>query len=296
MRTANMQTLNWNDLRYILAVGRGRTLAAAARLLGVDDTTVARRIAAIQQSIGAQLVQRTGDGTLQLTPTGERAALHAENMETEVASLTATLSGSDRAVSGTVRVTSVPIVINRILVPAAKSILLHHPDLELELIADARDLSLTRRETDIAVRLARPKTGGLKVITRRIGALEYGEYASADVSAGEVKKLPWITYDDAMAHLPQARSIAAMAAGGDNTIAALRVNDTEGVYEAVLAGLGRSLLPCLIADGDPRLRRFGIKRSPPVLTRGLWLLTHTDLKSLGRIQAVMKWIELIVPT
>ncbi len=288
-----MQTPNWNDLRYILAVGRGRTLAAAARLLGVDDTTVSRRIAAVQKSIGAQLVQRADDGTLQLTPSGERAARHAENMETQVASLTSALSGGDHAVSGTVRVTSVPIVINRILVPATRSLLSRHPHLRLELVADARDLSLTRRETDIAVRLARPKKGGLKVITRRIGTLGYQEYASADLSAGEAKKLPWITYDDAMAHLPQARAIAAMAADDDETIAPVRVNDTEGVYEAVIAGLGRSLLPCLIADGDARLRRLGAKRKPPVLTRDLWLMTHTELKSLGRIKAVMKWIEQI---
>ncbi len=290
-----MQTPNWNDLRYILAVSRGRTLAAAARLLGVDGTTVARRIAAVQQSIGAQLVHRSGDGTLRLTPSGEQAARHAESIESEIASLTSAISVNDHAVSGTVRVTSVPIVLNRILVPATKTLLMHYPQLKLELIADARDLSLTRREADIAVRLGRPMTGGLKVIARHAGTLGYGEYASADLSSREAQILPWITYDDTMAHLPQARSIAAIAAGDDDSIAPVRVNDTEGVYGTVIAGLGRSLLPCLIADGDARLRRLDAKGNPPVLTRDLWLLTHSELKSLGRIQAVMKWIEEIVP-
>lgn len=290
-----MQTPNWNDLRYVLAVSRGKTLAAAARLLGVDDTTVARRLAAVQESIGAQLVQRPGDGTLQLTPSGERAARHAESIESEIASLAAALSGNDDTVSGTVRVTSVPVVVNHILVPAAQALLTRHPQLQLELISDARDLSLTRRETDIALRLARPRTGGAKVTARRAGHLRYEVYASAALSAREASKLPWITYDDAMAHLPQARSIATIAAGDSEKIAALRLNDSEGVHAAVVVGLGRSLLPCIVADGDARLRRLGAKRSPPILIRELWLLTHAELRSLGRIRAVLKWIEQIAP-
>jgi DNA-binding transcriptional LysR family regulator len=94
-RPAEMQMLNWNDLRYILAVSRGRTLAAAARLLGVDDTTVARRLVAVQGMIGAQLYQRLADGTLQLTTAGERAALHAEAIEREISALEVALSGAD---------------------------------------------------------------------------------------------------------------------------------------------------------------------------------------------------------
>jgi len=80
---AEMQMLNWNDLRYVLAISRGKTLGAAARLLGVDDTTVARRLAAIQEAIGARLYQRLPDGTLKLTTAGERAALHAERIEAQ---------------------------------------------------------------------------------------------------------------------------------------------------------------------------------------------------------------------
>jgi len=106
-----MQMLNWNDLRYVLAISRGRTLAAAARLLGVDDTTVARRLAAAQEMIGRRLYQRLTDGTLQLTTSGQRAALHAERMEREVSALDVALAGADDVVSGTVRVTAVPIIV-----------------------------------------------------------------------------------------------------------------------------------------------------------------------------------------
>src|SRR6266849_321531 len=121
-----------------------------------------------------------------------------------------------------------------ILVPAAPILLKRHPKLELEFVADARDLSLTRREADLALRLARPKTGGTKVTARRVGTLRYDVYASASRSVRSAKMLPWITYDEAMAHLPQARWIAAAAVRNDEKIAAVRVNDAEAVLEAVI--------------------------------------------------------------
>jgi DNA-binding transcriptional LysR family regulator len=290
-----MQSINWNDLRYILAVSRGRTLAAAARLLGVDDTTVARRLVAVQEMIGVRLYERQTDGTLQLTTSGERAALHAERIEREIGALGDALSDADDMVSGTVRVTSVPIIVNRVLVPAAQTLLKRHPELQLEFVGDARDLSLTRREADLALRLARPKTGGTKVTARRVGTMRYDVYASASCSARDAKMLPWVTYDEAMAHLPQARWIAATAARNDERIAALHVNDAEAVLEAVIAGVGRSLLPCVVADGDSRLRKLGGTRSTPALSREIWLLMHSELRRLGRIEAVVDWIGEIAP-
>ena len=264
-------------------------------MLGVDDTTVARRLAAAQEMIGTRLYQRLTDGTLQLTTSGQRAALHAERMEREVSALNVALAGADDVVSGTVRVTAVPIIVNHILVPAVQILLKRHSKLQLEFVADARDLSLTRREADLALRLARPRTGGTKVTARRVGTVRYDIYASASCSVRDAKMLPWITYDEAMAHLPQARWIAATAARSRKSIAALHVNDAEALLEAVIAGLGRSLLPCVVADGDSRLRRIGAKQRSPVLSRELWLLTHSELRRLGRIEAVVKWIEQVVP-
>jgi DNA-binding transcriptional LysR family regulator len=287
-----MQPVNWNDLRYVLAISRGRTLAAAARLLGVDDTTVARRLTAMQDLIGARLYERLADGTLRLTASGERAALHAERIEREIGALGAALAGADDVASGTVRVTSVPIIVNHLFVPAAPALLKRHPQVQLEFIAEARDVSLTRRETDLALRLARPKTGGTRVTARRVGTMRYDVYGSASCPAREAGKLPWITYDETMAHLPQARWIAAAAERNDERIAALRVNDAEALLHAVVAGVGRSLLPCIVGDEDARLRRLG---RAPVLGRELWLLSHSALRTLGRIEAVVRWIEEIAP-
>jgi DNA-binding transcriptional LysR family regulator len=295
LRSAEMQALNWNDLRYVLAISRGKTLAAAARLLGVDDTTVARRLAAVQATIGVRLYQRLSDGTLRLTSSGERAALHAEKIEREVNALDAALADTGELISGTVRITSVPIIVNHILIPAAPMLLKRHPQLRLEFAGDARALSLTRRESDLALRLARPKTGGTKVIARRVGALRYGVYAAASWSACDAAALPWVTYDEAMAHLPQARWIATNAARDNEIIAAARVDDAEPLLQAVAAGLGRSLLPCAVADGDGRLRRLNRGHRSQLPLRELWLLTHSELERLGRIEAVAEWIGRIAP-
>jgi DNA-binding transcriptional LysR family regulator len=294
--SAEMQTLNWNDLRYILAVSRGKTLAAAARLLAVDDTTVARRLAAMQATFGVRLYQRLSDGTLRLTTSGERVGLHAERIEHEINAIDGALASAGELVSGTVRVTSVAIIVNHIFIPSAHMLLKGHPQLRLEFVGDARDLSLTRREADLAVRLARPKTGGTKVIARRVGTLRYAVYAAASCSVRESKVLPWVTYDEAMAHLPQARWIATTAAREHETIAAARVDDAEPLLEAVAAGIGRSLLPCVVADSDARLRRLSTVRYGSLPARELWLLAHSELKGLRRIEAVAEWIGRIAPS
>jgi len=285
--------MNWNDLRYVLAVSRGRTLSEAARLLGVDDTTVARRLAATQKTLGVRLYQRLPDATLQLTGAGARTALQAERIEREIGTLHAVLSGTDDLVSGTVRVTSVAIIVDHLLIPASRILLARHPRLVLELVGDARDLSLTRREADLALRLARPKTGGTQIKARRVGTLRYASYAAASCSPREARLLPWVTYEEAMAHLPQARWIASYAADHDERIAPVRVNDAQAVLSAVVAGLGRSLLPCIVADGEPRLRKLAAKASIP--SRELWLLAHSELRTLGRIEAVIEWIKETVP-
>jgi len=276
--------MDWNDLRYVLAVSRAGTLAAAARRLRVDQTTVARRLAAVERALGARLFERI-DGNLRPTRSGEAAIAQAERVEQEVDALERGIGGADAKVAGSVRLTAVPVLVNRLLVPASAGLQATHPGLRLELNADSRNLSLTRREADIALRFARPESGRA-VLARRIGLVAYALYGPQRRTA---KGLPWLTYDESLAHLPQARWID-QARGGE-PVAPLALSDAGAIAEAVRAGLGKSLLPCFAADGDPGLRR--LDRSA-ALSRELWLLTHEALRHQARIAAVVDWLTGLV--
>ena len=193
------------------------------------------------------------------------------------------------------RLTSVPILINRVLVPSVPALVKRHPALRLELIAEPRDLSLSKREADIALRLARPRTSaGRTLLVRKIGDLPYAVYASASYPRNGKAKLPWITYEDAMADLPQARWMAAAMARDGALSAPIMVNDAEAILQAVQAGLGRSLLPRAVGDRASGMRRLDTTSRSTVFSRELWLLVHPDLRPLARIAAVIDWLENVV--
>ena len=274
-----MQDLDWQTLRFILAVGRSQSLAGAAKLLGINETTVSRRIAQADVRLGARLFERSR-GQLLPTEAGQAAIAGAERVELEVQTLTRAVSGNDRLAAGTVRVTSVPVLVNRLLIPQLSDLLRCHPQLRVELIAEPRDLSLTKREADIALRLARPRKE-TRAIARRVGRLDYGVYGPAGVAD---LALPWISYGEAMADLPQERWMTARQDGPSRTM----VNDAEGILQGVKAGLGKSLLPIAIAKWEPGLAR--LDRGAPPLSRELWLMVHPELRDLTRIRVVLDWL------
>jgi DNA-binding transcriptional LysR family regulator len=276
--------MEWGDLRYILAIARAGTLSAAARSLGVNQTTVARRLAAAESSLGARLFMRT-EGNFRATAAGESALAQAERIEHAFDAFEQAVSGRDAVPQGTVRLTAVPIIMNRLLVPALPDFFRRHKTIRLELIAEPRDLNLTKREADIALRLARPRSG--IALARRIGRLDYAVFGPHPAST---ENLPWITYADELAYLPQARWMAAAdsAAG----LSPLMVNDAEAIVQAVQAGLGKSLLPCFLSGQVPGVASLG--PPIPVLSRELWLLVHPELRPLARISAVIDWLEAVI--
>ena len=283
-----MQDVSWNDLRYVLAVARTGTLSSAAARLRVDPTTVSRRIGRAALILGSRLFYRSG-GMLVPTEAGQLVLAHAERIEFEVDRLKNTVADADTAISGSVRVTSVPILVNRVLIPALPELHNKYPMLQLELIADATNLSLNRRDADIAVRLARPHKEQ-SVVARRIGQLDYVVFGP---SGRKARGLPWITYEQGMAALPQAAWIAKKAIKHERADRSnLAVNDAEAVLQAIAAGLGKSLLPCAIGVQVKGLSRLGGRS--PVLSREIWLLVHPELRHLGRIRAVTDWLERVV--
>jgi DNA-binding transcriptional LysR family regulator len=277
-----MQAMLWDDLRYVLAIGRAGSMAGAGRRLTVDQTTVTRRLRAIEGVLGCRLFERV-DGALRPTPMGEATIARAAEIEAHVECLKEGVAGGDAAPVGVVRVTAVPIIANRILIPAMPAFVAEYPAIRLELNAEARNVSLVRHEADIALRLSRPEQAGAS-LTKRIGQLEYAVYGARGRSPD---RLPWIGYHDGLSHLPQARWIAAASTEGPR--ATLSVGDAESLLAAIRAGLGKSLLPCKVAEQEKRLER--VNPFEAVLSREIWLLTHRKLRRHGRIVAVIGWLE-----
>ena len=280
-----MQDVNWNDLRYVLAIARHKSLAAAARALAVNETTVARRISQVEQQLSAQIFERV-NGLLIPTAAGDTVIIAAENIERQTQQMQNSVAGADYRAAGTVRLTAVPLLINHILVPSLHQLCVQHPQLSLELIAEPRDLSLSKRESDIAIRLARPSKE-LSLLTRRIGKLDYAVYHGSTVDPEQV---PWISYDDGMRDLPQVQWIQQQV-GGDTSITPVLANDAEVILACVKAGLGKSLLPTVVGDSDSNLVRT--QEAVPV-SREIWMLVHPQLRRLTRVKVVIDWLNDII--
>lgn len=271
--------MSWDSYRHILAIARAGSLSGAARRLGKDQTTVSRRLAAAEETLGARLFDRI-DGRMVPTEAGEAAIARIARMEAAAEGLAQAVTARRDQPVGRIRLTAVPFLINHVIVPELPTFSTAYPEIVLDLIPDARNLSLTRRQADIALRLSRPKQDP-GALTRRIGVLKFAAYHAVDNGSDA-----WIGYGEDRRHLPQAEWIAEAVAAGQPS-APLSVADIETAHAAVAAGLGRSLLPCRIADADPRLRRIG---RDTALTREVWMLIQGDTRHSGRMTVLAEWL------
>ena len=281
-----MQKIDWDDLRFLLALQRTGRYRLAARSLGVNESTVVRRIGRIQAQLQVRLFEKVG-GEIVPTSAGQEFGRYAMRVEVEVDAARRSAQGLNQRVEGKICLTAVPMVLRHVLIPRLPELLRRYPGLQLQLVAEPRNLSLLDREADIALRMARPQEEH-GVVARRIAHLEYAVYAPA---GARDDALAWIVYDQGRAGLPHARWMASAirrdSAGG----VAVTVNDSDLALKAVRCGLGRSLLPVRIGDQVEGLVRMG--GPAPVLRRELWLLVHPALKNLARVRAVIDWIEQI---
>ncbi len=270
--------MNWDDLRFLVVIGREGTLAGAARRLKVDQTTVARRLRALEDALGTPLFERS-DGRWQPTATGARVLERATRIEEDVAGLTRIADAGRPGIHGSVRITSVGAIIAEWLVPRLPDLYARHPGLDVALVGSNDNLNVARREADIAIRLARPETGDF--VIRKLADVGFAVYAPA---AGEPPDA-WVCYDEDLAHTPEMRWLAPRLA---HSRVRLRSNGVETLTRAVAAGIGQAVLPCFIADANPNLTR---QSGPePVVTRELWLLIHPDAKQQPRVAAVAEWL------
>ncbi|MEX0365844.1 MAG: LysR family transcriptional regulator [Ruegeria sp.] len=279
--------MNWNDLRYLLAVAQTDSLKGAARLVGVDKTTVSRRLRALEQSLSQPVVEKSATGLI-LTEFGRSLMRHAEAMQAEVQAIRAQANADPVVHLGTVRVTSVPLVVNHILLPNLRDLLSRSAGLRVELISEARDLSLLQGEADIALRLARPSEGGQGILARKLGDLAYGAY----VGSNAPEDAPWLNYDRRMQYLTHAAALASASETTGERAFAASFNDAETLYQALLAGYGKTLLPRIIGSADERLREvpFPFARLP---SREIWVLVRRELRELERIRVTVDWIDRI---
>src|SRR5271170_6560752 len=278
--------MDWDHLRFVLAVADAGGLSAAARSLRVDTTTVARRLDALEAELCCKLFDRSRRG---LQPTAACAKLvgHARRIESEVRALRFELSAEDRGLDGTVVITATEPIAAGLVVPALAAFRAKHPRIALELVTDVRALDLSRREADIALRLIRPEQGDLKL--RRLGAVGYALYASAAYLERRGAPRAGLTGHDLIdwpvdyTVIPQVPWLRAHA--GDATVV-LR-SSSAMTRLAAASGAGIALLPLLVADLDPRLVRVP---SDPPPSQELWLVTHRDLAAVPRIRATATFL------
>ena len=276
--------IDWNDVRYALAVARGGSLVAAARLLGVDQTTVARRLRVLESCVGTPLFERL-KGHFAPTPAGEALMERGGRIEREIAALRHFGSDNEGQVRGVVRLTAVGAMVSHYLARHLAELRGRHPGLAVELIASSRSLDLSRREDDLAIRLARPQAGDF--IVCRLASLAYGVYGSATAPPAEDgwDDCCWVAYEHSLAHVPEMRWLAERVA--DERIL-LRSNNMDALATAVADGLGLAVLPRLLGARHASLRCLSGEQ--PVLSREIWLVMPRELRHVPRIRAVGDWL------
>jgi DNA-binding transcriptional LysR family regulator len=281
--------LDWGHLRFFLALARTGSLARAARALGVDRNTVARRVAALEDELRVQLYERGPQGWIR-TSAGEELAALASRVEEDVLALARHADARDTAVGGSVRLTSASHIAARLLAPALPELRERHPHLVLELAVDQRPLDLTRREADLAVRMGRPRGSGL--VTRKLSDVAFRLYASPAYlgrrRAVDLAGDAFLGFDESLASAPQERWLARIAP--DRRVV-FRCNSTAALLAAAEVGAGVAVLPCFVADRDPSLVRVD---GPEPVPHELWLLVHGDLRRTPRVRAVIEWLDELV--
>ena len=277
------QGQDWNDLRLFLAVARAGTLSGAARALGINHSTVFRRITAFEERLGVRLFDRLPNGYV-LTAPGEEMRDTVARIEEEIAAMALKVTGQDQRPSGTIRITATDMLAVGVLPPHLAAFRAEWPRIELELLVSDSVLDLARREADVALRVGNPVQDTL--VGRRVGRLAFAVYASAELlarEAGDPERGDWVGYGSS--HGPLSRNLARWWPGMRQVC---RTNSITAAVAAAKAGIGLAALPCAIADRDADLVR--IAPFPENFALDLWLLTHEDLRRTARIRAFLDFM------
>jgi DNA-binding transcriptional LysR family regulator len=283
------QHLDWDDFRLVKIIAEANGLAGAAERLGVNHSTVFRRLGQMEEGLGVKLFERHRTGYV-LTPAGEEMAVLAEQMEENVTSFTRKLAGQAVAPAGELRITTNDTLLVHLLTPIFSRFLTACPEMRLDVVLANQALNLSKRDADVAIRAtdAPPET----LVGRRVATIAWAIYGrAADFPEPQSKdspslyEKPWVALGDNLATLKAARFVRDHVAP---ELISYRVNTVLGLAEAVEAGVGIGPLPCFIADAKPNLVRLSDLN--PDFSAGLWLLTHPDLRQSARVRAFMDFM------
>jgi len=274
--------MEWSDLRIFLAIARDGTLGAAARKLALTQPTMGRRLRALEAAIGHQLFQRTRDGFV-LTDEGSTLLGHAERMEEEALAIERRLVGQTQQLEGTLRMTSSDWFGAHVLTPVLAEFSVRHPQVTIELLTDARFLSLSRREADVAFRI-RPFDEA-DVVSRKLLHMRYGAYVREGLAhplAGDGTGSALLALDSAFAGTPDDGWLQAML---PNARVTFRSNSRDVQARMCAQGIGIAVLPIPLGDSTAGIERIDLGAEPP--GRDTWIGYHRDLRRLARLRALL---------
>jgi len=279
--------IDWDDVRYFLAVARAGSLRAAAERLGVTHSTVLRRIAQLEDHLGAQMFEKLPSG-YRLTAAGEEVLELASEMEASSHQLETRVFARDQSVRGLLRVTLAPNLATHLLMPDLADFARLHPDIEMEILSSGELANLTNREADVAIRVVYDrKTLPLNLHALKGPELSGGVYLSrerlAAWRAGAPDPIRWIVIS--------AHGVPDWAREGEVRTAGVpfRTTDGEAQVAAVRQGLGMTTLPCFVGDADPLLVRA--PGSDLHIHGTLWLLTQGEARKTKRVRLFTEFVS-----
>ncbi len=280
--------LSWDDFRYVRAISEARSLSGAAVALGVNHSTVFRRLAQVENQLGSRLFERSRGG-YELTPCGEEMVRLAERMADDIVTFERKVTGHDLRPSGELRVTTNDTVLVYLLSPILAGFRRAYPEIVLDVVVSNEALNLSKRDADVALRATDKPPDAL--IGRRVAGIAWAAYGRAETEttrfdpAVDARRFNWIGFGETLSTLKAAKWLREHV---DEDRIVYRLNTVLGLAEAAAADVGLALIPCFIGEVTPGLAR--LTPPDPSLETGLWILTHPDLRQTARIRAFMDFV------
>ena len=284
------KNLAWDDFRLVKAIAEARGLAGAAADIGVNHSTIFRRLGQLEDALGTKLFERHRSGYA-ATPAGEEMAALAVRLDADITSFTRRLVGREIAASGELRVTTNDSLLIHLLTPIFARFRAQHPAVQLDVVLANQALNLSKRDADVAIRATDdpPET----LVGRRAATIAWALYGRRDEFDGSSLDLAtltatrnWVSLGENLSHVKAVRFLRREVSPEQIVY---RVNTVLGLAEAVEAGIGIGHLPCFIGDGRADLVRL----APPVadFSASLWLLTHPDLRQSPRVRVFLDFVS-----